>query len=304
MNDSANQTLAMAGDESRAGKWVPLAMFALYIVWGSTYLGIRIALESYPPFLLAGLRFAIAGGLLFGYLRLRGATLPTARQWRNAAFTGVLLLGFGNGLVCYAEQSVSSGISAVVVASMPLFAAIFAGLYKNWPTRRETIGLLIGFLGVIVLNLGNALSGSHIGAAALLVAAIAWAFGSVWSKHQDMPAGMMNTAAQMLCGSIALLAAGSLGGEKLPAHPTLHATLAAAYLVVFGSFIAFSAYLYALKHARPAFATSYAYVNPPIAVLFGVLLLGEKVGPYDLAGMAVILLGVVVITLAKQRRTH
>jgi len=304
MTDSADNTLAMAGDQSRAGKWVPLAMLVLYIVWGSTYLGIRIALQSYPPFLLAGVRFALAGSLLFGYLRLRGACLPTARQWRNAAFTGVLLLGFGNGLVCYAEESVSSGVSAVAVASMPLFAAIFAGLYRNWPTRSETIGLLIGFLGVIVLNLGSALSGSHIGAMALLIAAAAWAFGSVWSKHQDMPQGMMNTAAQMLCGSVALLAVGCLGGEKLPAHPTLHATLAAAYLVVFGSLVAFSAYLYVLKHARPAFATSYAYVNPPVAVLFGVLLLGEKVGPYDLAGMAVILFGVGIITLAKLRQAH
>jgi len=279
-------------------------MFALYIIWGSTYLGIRIALESYPPFLLAGIRFAIAGSLLFSYLRLRGATMPTARQWRNAAITGILLLGFGNGLVCYAEESVSSGISAVAVASMPLFAALFTGLYREWPTQRETTGLLIGFVGVIVLNFGSALSGSHIGAIALIVASTAWAFGSVWSRRQDMPAGMMNTAAQMLCGSVALLCVGFLSGEKLPAHPTAQASLAAAYLVVFGSLIAFSAYLYVLKHARPAFATSYAYVNPPVAVLFGVLLLGEKVGPYDLIGMAIILLGVVTITMARQRRAH
>jgi drug/metabolite transporter (DMT)-like permease len=304
MNDSATNTLATARDESRVGKWVPLSMFALYIIWGSTYLGIRVALESYPPFVLAGLRFAIAGVLMFGYLHLRGATMPTVRQWRNAAITGVLLLGFGNGLVCYAEQSVSSGISAVAVASMPLFAGIFAGLYRDWPTRSETVGLLIGFLGVIVLNLGSGLSGSHVGAIALIIAAAAWAFGSVWSRRQDMPQGMMNTAAQMLCGSAALLVTGFLSGEKLPAHPSLRATLAAAYLVVFGSFIAFSAYLYVLKHARPAFATSYAYVNPPVAVLFGVLLLGESVGPFDLLGMAIILAGVVTITLARQRRAR
>lgn len=302
MNDSAPNTFAAASDKTRAGAWVPLAMLTLYIVWGSTYLGIRIALESYPPFLLAGLRFAVAGLLLLGYLRMRGTSMPSARQWRNAAFTGVLLLGFGNGLVCYAEQSVSSGVSAVAVASMPLFAAIFAGLYRNWPTKAETTGLLIGFVGVIVLNLGSALSGSHIGAIALLIAASAWAFGSVWSQRQDMPKGMMNTAAQMLCGSVALLITGFLTHEKPPAHPTLHATLAVGYLVLFGSLIAFSAYLYVLKNASPAFATSYAYVNPPVAVLFGVLLLGEKVGPYDLAGMAVILLGVGIITFARQKK--
>jgi drug/metabolite transporter (DMT)-like permease len=303
MTDSATPSITPT-ETSRDNLWLPLCMFALYIIWGSTYLAIRVALQSYPPFLLAGCRFASAGVLLLSALRLRGVALPTARQWRNAAFTGILLLGFGNGLVCYAEQSVSSGISAVAVASMPLFAALFAGLYGEWPSRRETLGLLIGFVGVAVLNLGSSLSASRLGAIALLVAAAAWAFGSVWSRRQDMPAGPMNTAAQMLCGSGALLVVGFAGGETLPHHPSLHATLGAAYLVVFGSLIAFSAYLYVLKHARPALATSYAYVNPPVAVLFGVLLLGEKVGPFDLVGMTIILVGVVTITAARQRRTH
>ena len=280
---------------------IPLALFALYIIWGSTYLGIRYALESYPPFLLAGIRFLVAGVLLFGFLRLRGLAAPTARQWRNAAFTGVLLLGFGNGLVCFAEQSVSSGVAAVAVASMPLFAALFSGLYGQWPTGREALGLVIGFAGVVVLNLGSSLSTSRLGAIALIVAAASWAFGSIWSKRQDMPAGPMNTAAQMLCASVALLLVGFGTGEHLPAHPTLRATLAVGYLVLFGSLVAFSAYLYVLKHARPAMATSYAYVNPPVAVLFGVLFAGEHVGPYELAGMAVILVGVATITLFKQR---
>lgn len=283
---------------------VPLSLLALYVIWGSTYLGIRYALESYPPFLLAGVRFALAGTLLFGFLRLRGVAAPSPRQWRNAACTGILLLGFGNGLVCFAEQRVSSGIAAVAVACMPLFAAMFSGLYGEWPTRRELAGLAIGFVGVIVLNLGNGLSASRLGALALLMAAMCWAFGSVWSKRQEMPKGPMNTAAQMLCASVALIVVALLAGERLPAHPTLRATLATAYLVVFGSIIAFSAYLYVLKHVRPALATSYAYVNPPVAVLFGLLLAGEHVGPYDLAGMAIILLGVAVITLARQRRAH
>ena len=283
---------------------VPLALFALYVIWGSTYLGIRFALESYPPFLLAGVRFLGAGVALFTFLRLRGMQAPTPRQWRNAAFTGVLLLGFGNGLVCFAEQRVSSGIAAVAVASMPLFAAMFAGMYGEWPSRRETVGLVIGFIGVIVLNLGSSLAGARIGAIALLVAAMSWAFGSVWSRRQDMPAGPMNTAAQMLCASVALLLVGFGSGEHLPAHPTMRATAAVVYLAVFGSIIAFSAYLYVLKHARPALATSYAYVNPPVAVLFGVMLAGEHVGPYDLVGMAIILLGVGAITLARQRRSE
>lgn len=281
---------------------VPLALFALYIIWGSTYLGIHYALESYPPFLLAGIRFLGAGVALFAFLRLRGVAMPTALQWRNAGITGFLLLGVGNGLVCFAEQRVSSGIAAVAVASMPLFAAVFSGLYGEWPSRRETVGLVIGFVGVIVLNLGAGLSGSRLGAIALLVAAMSWAFGATWSRRQDMPAGPMNTAAQMLCASVALLIVGFAQGEQLPTHPTTRATLALVYLAVFGSIIAFSAFLYVLKHARPALATSYAYVNPPVAVLFGVLLVGESVGPYDLIGMAIILVGVGAITLARQRR--
>lgn len=303
MTDSALTTAGQVPVRFADGRMlVPLSLLALYVIWGSTYLAIRYALASYPPFLLAGMRFLIAGGLLFGVLRMRGIAAPSARQWRNAAITGVLLLGFGNGLVCFAEQRVSSGIAAVAVASMPLFAALFSGMYREWPTGRECIGLAIGFIGVIVLNLGNGLSASRLGAIALLTAAMCWAFGSVWSKRQDMPSGPMNTAAQMLCGSVALILVAFGTGERLPSQPTLHATLALGYLIVFGSLIAFSAYLYVLKHVRPALATSYAYVNPPVAVLFGVLLAGEQVGPYDLAGMAVILLGVLAITLARQRR--
>jgi drug/metabolite transporter (DMT)-like permease len=204
--------------------------------------------------------------------------------------------------VCFAEQRVSSGIAAVAVASMPLFAALFSSLYGERPTQREGLGLAIGFIGVVVLNLGSGLSASRLGAAALLLAAMCWALGSVWSKRQDMPKGPMNTAAQMLCASVALILVALGAGERLPAHPTVHATIALAYLIVFGSIIAFSAYLYVLKHVRPALATSYAYVNPPVAVLFGLVLVGEHVGPYDIAGMAIILLGVGVITLARQQR--
>jgi len=303
MTDSAS-TLASSTPSALAQPRVliPLALLALYVIWGSTYLGIRFALESYPPFLLAGLRFLVASALLFGVLRLRGVPMPTRLQWRNAGITGILLLGFGNGLVCFAEQQVSSGIAAVAVASVPLFIALFSGLYGAWPTRSEAIGLAIGFFGVIILNLGSSLSGSRIGAIALLVASISWAFGSMWSKHQDMPAGPMNTAVQMFCASVALLLVGFGVGERLPQHPTLQASLALGYLIVFGSIIAFSAYLYVLKNARPALASSYAYVNPTVAVLFGVMIAGEHVGPYDLLGMAIILLSVIILTFFRLRR--
>ena len=281
---------------------VPLALLGVYLLWGSTYLAIRIGLGGYPPFLMASLRFIIAGGLLFIVLRWRGVAAPTLRQWMNCAICGTLLLGFGNGLVCYAEQTVASGIAAVAVASMPLFVALFAGLYRQWPQRLEWIGLLVGFAGVVMLNFGGDLRGSPLGALALLAAAASWAFGSVWSRRQDMPHPVMSTAAQMLCGSVVLALASWICGEHFVTTPSLDATLAVGYLVVAGSLLGFSAYIYLLHHVRPALATSYAYVNPPVAVLIGVLLGGESVRPLDIAGMVVILAGVIAITLAKSKR--
>lgn len=279
----------------RTALMVLLCLASVYVIWGSTYLAIRVALESFAPFQMAGVRFLIAGGLLFAYLKLRGQRAPTARQWRNAAVTGVLLLVGGNGLVCYAEQTVSSGLAAVAVASMPLFAALFAGAYGKWPDRRDAIGLAIGFAGVIALNFGGSMRASPLGAIALIGAPIAWAFGSVWSKHQDMPTAMMSTAAQMLAGGVALTLI-SLGiGESLPHAPTLRATLAVVYLIGAGSLMGLTAYIWLLGHVRPALATSYAYVNPPLAVLMGVALAGETIGATEIAAMLVILGGVALI---------
>jgi drug/metabolite transporter (DMT)-like permease len=281
---------------------VPLALVAVYLIWGSTYLGIRIALESFPPFLMAAIRFPLAGAMLYAFLRWRGMPAPTPRQWFNCFITGSLLLGMGNGLVCYAEQTVASGIAAVAVASVALVLAIFAGLYGQWPSRVEWVGLIVGFIGVIVLNFGGELRGSPAGAIALLLATIGWAFGSVWSKHQDMPQPMMSAAGQMLAGGISLALVAALRGEHLTGMPTLHATLALLYLLVFGSLVGFSAYIYLLHHTRPAVAASYAYVNPPVAVLIGVWLAGETVTMFDIVGMVVILASVAAITLAKAKR--
>ncbi len=281
---------------------VPLALFALYFIWGSTYLAIRIGLHSYPPFLMAGLRFLGAGSVLYAVLRWRGMAAPTRTQWFNAAITGTLLLGMGNGLVCYAEQSVASGLAAVAVASMPLFAAVFGGLYGHWPRRMEWLGLGVGFAGVVLLNLGGGMAGATLGAIALIVAAAAWAFGSVWSRRREMPPAAMNTAAQMLTGGAVLFVGALLGGERLPVTPAPSATLAVVYLGMFGSIVAFSAYLYLLNTVRPALATSYAYVNPPVAVLLGALFGGEAVHALDLAAMAVILAGVGLIALARERK--
>jgi len=281
---------------------VPLAMVSLYFIWGSTYLAIRFGLASYPPFLMAGTRFVCAGAVLFAFLRWRGYATPTRAQWLNSAATGAMLLGLGNGLVCYAEQSVASGLAAVAVASMPLFAAVFGGLYGHWPRRMEWLGLGVGFAGVVMLNLGGSMAGSPLGALALIVAAGSWAFGSVWSRRRNMPPAAMNTAAQMLTGGVLLLAFALITGERWPAAPTLSANLALVYLAVAGSLIGFSAYLYLLNNVRPALATSYAYVNPPVAVLFGAMLGGESVRSFDVIAMAVILGGVALIAFARERK--
>jgi drug/metabolite transporter (DMT)-like permease len=281
---------------------VPVALVSLYLVWGSTYLAIRIGVASYPPFLMAAIRFLCAGAALYAFLRWRGMAAPTRTQWINSALAGAMLLGFGNGLVCYAEQSVASGLSAVAVASMPLFAAVFGGLYGQWPRRMEWLGLGVGFAGVILLNLSGSMAGSPLGALALVVAAGSWAFGSVWSRRRDMPPAAMNTAAQMLTGGALLLVFALAIGERWPVAPPLSASLAVVYLAIAGSLVGFSAYLYLLNTVRPALATSYAYVNPPVAVLVGAMFGGEIVHPFDLVAMTVILAGVALIALARERR--
>ena len=305
MTESARGAAVDAGspDPDARRRWlVPLALVSLYFIWGSTYLAIRVALESYPPFLMAAVRFIAAGGVLYAFLRWRGMAAPTRAQWLNAAATGAMLLGLGNGLVCFAEQSVASGLAAVAVASMPLFAAMFGGLYGAWPSRLEWAGLAVGFAGVILLNLGGSMAGAPVGAIALVIAAAAWAFGSVWSKRRNMPPAAMNTAAQMLTGGVVLLVFALSIGERWPASPTVEASLAVVYLAVAGSLIGFTAYLYLLNTVRPALATSYAYVNPPVAVMVGVAFGGEVVHSLDVVAMVVILVGVGLIALARERK--
>ena len=300
MNDAARAESASPSRlNSRA--LVPLALIGVYLIWGSTYYGLRVALTGFPLFALAGIRFFIAGGLLFALLLWRGGKAPTARQWFNCLITGTLLLGIGNGGVCYAEQTVASGIAAVAVASAALFIAIFAGLYGHWPNRIEWIGLGIGFVGIIVLNLGGELRGSPAGAIALVASPITWAFGSVWSKHHDLPEPMMSAAAQMLASSLPLALASFVSGEHFAAAPSPTALAAMGYLIVFGSLLGFSSYIYLLHHTRPVLASSYAYVNPPVAVLIGVLLGGEAVSRLDIVGTVIIVAGVAAITLAKAK---
>jgi drug/metabolite transporter (DMT)-like permease len=281
---------------------VVLALAAVYVLWGSTYLGIRIALEGYPPFLMGALRMGTAGVLMYAVLRARGMAPPTRAQWRTLWVLSIWMVLLSNGLVNYAEQEVSSGLAAIAVASMPLWAALFSVLRGDHPSRGEWSGLAIGFVGVLWLNAGSDLAATPKGMIALLIAPVAWAWGSIWSRGLALPPPFMSAAAQMLCGAGWMLATGLLMGERIAALPEWRPTLAVAYLVVFGSIVAFTAYVWLLQNVRPALATSYAYVNPPIAVLFGVWLLDERFGLHDLGAMAVILAGVVIVMRAKARR--
>ncbi|MDE2407975.1 MAG: drug/metabolite exporter YedA [Xanthomonadaceae bacterium] len=279
---------------------VPLALAAVYLIWGSTYLAIRFALEGgFPPFLLGGVRFLVAGSLMYVVLRWRKVPAPTRAQWRNLAVMGVLLLLLGNGMVNLGEQTVSSGMTAVIVSSSALWMGVFAALRGHRPSVLEWLGLGIGFLGVLWLSTGGSLAGTPMGLVALLLASLAWSFGSIWSKGRDLPSPFMTSAGQMLCGGVAMVVLGAVLGERFHGLPTAHAIGAFWYLVVLGSLAGFSAYIWLLHHVRPALATSYAYVNPAIAVVLGALLAHERFGAREMAAMAVILLGVVLITLAK-----
>lgn len=279
------------------------AFLALYLVWGSTYLFIRIGVESWPPMLMAGVRFVIAGSLLYGFLRWRGVPAPTWPQWRAAGAIGFLLLSCGNGGVTLAEHAgVASGVAALAVATVPLFTLVFGLFSGHRNSRLEWAGIALGLVGIGMLNMGSNLQASPMGAALILFAAAAWAFGSVWSKSLPLPQGAMASAAEMLVGGAALLIGSAVSGERLTQMPTAAGWGALAYLVFFGSILAFSSYMYLLKHVRPAAATSYAYVNPAVAVLLGIVFAGEQIGAEECVAMAVIIGAVVLIGLPQWRK--
>lgn len=280
---------------------VLIALLSVYFIWGSTYLAIRIALEGFPPFMMAGLRFLVTGGGLYLFLRIRGTTVPGYTQWIGASLVGGFLLLGGNGGAVFAEQWVASGLAALGVATVPLWTVLFSGIWKRWPTRFEWAGLLLGFAGIILLNFEGDLRASPAGAIALIIAAICWAFGSAWSRHLSLPSGLMASAVEMIAGGVLLLAASFLTGEKMNGFPAWHSVGALFYLMIFGSLIGFSAYTYLLSKARPALATSYAYVNPVIAVGLGVILAGERIATVGITAMLIIIAGVVMVMFGQKK---
>ncbi len=283
-------------------RWIALSLLTLYTVWGSTYLGMRVALETFPPFLLGGLRYGLAGIVLYAWLRLRGAEAPTRTQWRNAWVVGSLLFVVGNGLVAFAERTISSGVAAVVVATVSLWSVLFAMLWGSRPTREELFGLVLGFAGVILLQRGGALGSDLPSIVGLLLAPVGWAFGSQWGARADLPRGAVSAAAQMIGGGASMLCVGVVSGERLEPL-TASAAWAFVYLVTLGSLLAFSAYQYLLAHTRPALATSYAFVNPAVALLLGAALGGEPLDAARLGACAITALAVVFVLRAKVRKS-
>ncbi len=245
----------------------------------------------------------LAGGILYALLRLRGAPTPTRAEWAGAARVGIFLIGGGMGGVAFAEQWVASSVTATCIATTPLWISLFSGLWGRWPMRAEWLGLVVGFAGVVLLNVGSGLWASPVGAVILLLSPMCWAFGSAWSYRLTLPKGLMASAAEMLVGGTLLLLVGLVIGERPTGHITSSSLFAFVYLIVFGSLVAYSAYSFLLQRVRPALATSYAYINPLVAVFLGVIFAHDHLTPAGIVGIIVILTGVVLVTLARDRRT-
>jgi drug/metabolite transporter (DMT)-like permease len=281
---------------------VILALIATYLVWGSTYLVTRFTIESIPPFMLTGIRCAIAGAILLAMGWFRGQTLPTKVQLGNALFVGALMFGGGAGLTAFSEIWVESGLTATAIAATPIWAAIFAGIFGKWPNRMEWLGLSVGLSGIILLNFDSGMSGNPIGAVALIIGPMLWAFGSMWSRRVSMPEGMMGTGLQLGGGAFALIFISRFAGENMTAYPTTTAWLGLIYLTLLSSVITFSAYMYLVQNVRPVIATSYAYVNPILAILLGVYLAGETITAIGVVAMFVILAGVGLLAMGSERK--
>jgi len=283
---------------------VVIALFSIYFIWGATNLGNRFALESYPSFMLVGLRLFFAVFILMGILKGRGVSFPPLSQMLNAVFIGALMFGGRSGLLAFAQQqNLGSGMMSLGVATVPLWAMVFAFIFGYRPSKLELAGLGIGMFGIVILNMENDMQSQPLGAIVLLFAPMVWAFGAMYSKELTMPDGFMSTVFQMIGGCIVLFVMSFLQGEQFPSAPTAQATGALIFLSIGGTLIAFSAFTYLVQTVSPGLATSYAYVNPVVAVIFGVLLFEQSMPPTGLLAMVVIGAGVVLVMIGKSKNT-
>jgi drug/metabolite transporter (DMT)-like permease len=287
---------------------VLVAFAAVYLVWGSTYLGIQIGIESFPPLLLAGFRHLLAGLILYPLLRWKTGIRPTARHWKTAIVTGFLLLFVGNGGVSWAEQTVPSGVAALLVATVSLWLVILDWLRPGGirPVFRVVVGILMGFSGLVLLvgpaHLGGSGRVDPGGAGILVIASLGWAIGSLYSKHGSMPSSpMLSVAMQGLAGGVVLILVGLFTGEFHGFHfaaITVRSWLALGYLIVFGSGIGFTAYIYILQKSTAARVGTYAFVNPVVALFLGWLFAGETISLRTVLAAGVILTAVILVITA------
>jgi drug/metabolite transporter (DMT)-like permease len=289
-----------------------LALIALYIVWGSTYFGIKVAIETIPPFFHAGVRFLISGLILAIWQRATGQSMPTRKQWATTAIIGTLLLLGGNGLVAWAEQFIPSGIAALIIASVPMFLVIGEAIRPNGvkPNWQGIVGLLIGFAGIFILIGPSEISGSatklnSFGVTALLSACLFWTIGSMYSKSADLPrSSLMNTGAQMLMGSISLfivsLISGELNGWDASAV-SARSLYGLSYLIFVGSLVGFVSYGWLLQNAPISLVSTYAYVNPIVAVLLGSWLGNEPLEPRIWLATGIIIGSVIFINSTRPK---
>jgi len=300
----------LTGTANRPALWkILLAFGIIYFVWGSTYLAIRVGVAQVPPFLLAGMRFSMAGAILYGWLRLRGTPPPTRSEWHAASLMAFLIFLVDYGGVFWAEQRVPSGITAVVMATIPVFIVFFEITFLRTQrlTLRLAMALLIGIGGVGVLVNRSFSFGeipiNNLGTAALLVASMSWSLATILSRKLPLPASKpMSAATQMLVGGMQLFILAAMTGEFRQFHAanvSVTAWAALAYLIVAGSIVAFTAYIWLLHYESPTRVGTYAYVNPVVAVAVGYFFGGESVGPRTLLGTALVLVSVSTITTAR-----
>ena len=278
---------------------IVIALLCTYFIWGSTYLAIRFGIESFPPFLMAGVRFTLAGVILYTVMRFMGSENPTLSEWKGASIVGLLLPALGNGTVCYVQQTVSSSVAALAIATAPIWMAIFSSVWGHYITRQEWVGIFLGVLGIGLLNLGGSLHGDYVSALLLIFAAASWSFGSIWGKHLPMPKGLMGAACQMIAGGIALMIASTYFNESWPENISAKSWGAMLFLIVLGSIVAYSAFQYLLKAVRPLIASSNTFVNPVVAFAVGIWFANEHVTQNEVIALAVILLGVALILTSK-----
>jgi drug/metabolite transporter (DMT)-like permease len=275
---------------------------ATWLIWGSTYLVIRVALVGFAPFFLMATRFFCAGGVLMAWQLARGTKWPSAREWRNALLIGTLMLGGGMGGVAYAEQTIASGLVVAFIAVMPMLLIVANLAFRIFPRRSEVVAVCVGVGGVLMLTQGAALRGSPAGLLAITLGTTGWALGSVWSQRGfPLAPGPTGFATEMLCGGLALLTMSALAGEPWHGPTQASAWMAWVYLVVFGTLIAFSAYMLLLARTSASLAASYSLVNPVVALFLGVTLGSETVSTWEWMAAGVVLSGVVILFLGRRR---